>query len=124
MGEVSGNSDYRAMSVLVEFYSAAEAVTLIGRECFEPQPRVDCCMVRFKLKPPGERLPVTSEKAFLKFVNVCFSSRRKTLRNNLRAVFSQEAVEGALLKVGLQENVRPQELSAADFVGLAAELYE
>ena len=102
-GELSGNSDYRAMSVAVEFYSTAGCVTL---------------------KPPAERLPVASEKAFLKFVNVCFSSRRKTLRNNLRAVFSPEAVDGALGKVGLKETVRPQELSAIDFAALSRELYE
>jgi 16S rRNA (adenine1518-N6/adenine1519-N6)-dimethyltransferase len=112
------------MSVLVEFYSAAESVMLIGRECFEPQPRVDCSMVRFKLKPPCERLSVTSEKVFLGFVQVCFSSRRKTLRNNLRAVYSQAMIASALEKTGLQENVRPQELTAADFVALAGELYE
>lgn len=106
------------MSVLVDFYSQATGSIQIGRQSFEPKPNVDCQMVRFALRPPLDRLEVPSEQALLRLINVCFGSRRKTLRNNLKSVFSQEAVSSAINQLQLPENVRPQELEVADFAAL------
>lgn len=121
-GENPGNSDYRAMSVLVDFYSTATASMQIGRASFEPQPNVDCQMVRFELRRPEDRLEVPSEQALLRIVNICFGSRRKTLRNNLKAVFPLDHVITAMQAARLGENVRPQELMVQDFAALARTL--
>ncbi len=121
-GENPGNSDYRAMSVLVNYYSKASASMRIGRASFEPQPNVDCQMVRFTLSAPGDRLNVPSEQALLRVVNICFGSRRKTLRNNLKAVFPLDAVMSAMQVADLGDNVRPQELTVQDFAALARTL--
>lgn len=118
-GETPGNSDFRAMSVVVDYYSQAQASLQIGRQSFEPQPNVDCQMVRFMLRAPKERLSVPSEQGFLRLVNICFGSRRKTLRNNLKSVFPQEAVDNAISQLRLSDTIRPQELTVDDFAALA-----
>ena len=110
------------MSVLVEFYSKATASMQIGRTSFEPQPNVDCQMVRFELRKPEDRLEVPSEQALMRIVNICFGSRRKTLRNNLKAVFPLDAILPAMQAARLGDNVRPQELTVSDFAALARTL--
>ena len=121
-GETGGNSNYRAMSAVVEFYSSAIGCMQIDRTNFNPQPLVDCQMVRFKLKGSRERLQVPSEQGLMKIVNVSFGSRRKTLKNNLKAVYPLQTVVGAMKSSGLGETVRPQELSIEEFAALATKL--
>lgn len=118
-GEAPGNSDYRAMSAVVEFYSFATTSLRIDRTCFNPQPNVDCQMTRFRLKSPMERLEVPSEQGLMKMINVSFGSRRKTLKNNLKAVYPLQTVTAAMENAGLSDTVRPQELSIEKYAALA-----
>ena len=122
-GDLPGTSDYRAMSVLIDFYSSVRMGMRINRTAFTPQPHVDCAMVHFRLKPTEKRLPVPSEQAFTQLVNVCFSSRRKLIRNNLKAAFPLDAVIAAMHKLGLSDKIRPQELGLIDYAALARELH-
>ena len=117
--ETPGNSDFRAMSVVVDFYSQATGSLHIGRQSFEPPPNVDCQMVRFVLRHPDKRLAVPSEQSLLRLVNICFGSRRKTLKNNLKAVFPQANISSAIQELQLPENIRPQELTVDNFAALA-----
>lgn len=123
-GEQQGNSDFRAMSVLVDFYSTAVMGMKIDRSSFHPPPHVDCAMVLFRLKQAQERPLVPSEEQFLRFVDTCFSSRRKTVRNNLKQAYDSAAVEAAVGALGLAWNVRPQELHVDKFAALCRELHK
>lgn len=118
-GDSEGDSDYRRMSAFVEFYSTPERSLYISRKNFEPQPHVDCQMVNFRLKREAERFPVPSEKAFNHILTVSFSSRRKTLHNNLRAIFPADEVIKALDQLKLPKQVRPQQLNAEHFASIS-----
>ena len=112
------------MNVLVDYYSTSEVDLRIGRAAFYPVPAVDSAMVRFNLKDKEDRPPVSSEEEFLRLVSVCFSARRKVVRNNLKTVFPAHVVTKAMHALALDENVRPQELKMLDYTGLSIELHK
>ena len=108
---------------MVDFYSNAFLGMPVGRSAFYPPPHVDCALVNFKLKSASERLAVPSEVVFAQFVEMCFHSRRKLLKNSLRSKFPSSAVLEALQGLRLGENSRPQELTAEDFAELCQRLH-
>ncbi len=72
------------------------------------------------MRLPGERdqLHVEQEAEILKFVQMCFGQKRKTLRNNLRVMFSVEQGEAALSSGGLPGDARAEQLTLAQFAEL------
>jgi 16S rRNA (adenine1518-N6/adenine1519-N6)-dimethyltransferase len=73
---------------------------------------------------PGERasLGVGDEGGFLKFVQTCFSHKRRTLRNNLLGIASTESIRDALAAGGLRPDARAEQLSLSDFASLFSRL--
>jgi len=73
---------------------------------------------------PGERasLHVADEKRFLDFVQACFGQKRKTLRNNLRAMAPDQRIHAALAACGLRPDARAEQLTLAHFAALFANL--
>lgn len=113
-----GSRAFGYLSTLCQFYAKPEIVFRIPPGAFRPPPKVSSALVRMKL--PGERaaLGIADEPAFLKFVQVCFSQKRKTLRNNLRARVSAERAGAALAACGLGRDARAEELSLRQFASL------
>jgi len=74
---------------------------------------------------PGERasLQITDDKRFLEFVGACFGQKRKTLRNNLRAIASDERIHDALDRNRLPHDARAEQLSLTQFAALFARLH-
>jgi 16S rRNA (adenine1518-N6/adenine1519-N6)-dimethyltransferase len=104
-----GTRDFGYLSVLVQTHARAEILFPVGREAFRPQPKVDSAVVRLTPRDAGAELGITDVAAFLKFAQHCFRHKRKTLRNNLGAVYGLKTVdalaEGRLRaeQVGLPE---------------------
>jgi 16S rRNA (adenine1518-N6/adenine1519-N6)-dimethyltransferase len=70
------------------------------------------------LRPPGAReaLQVGDEAAFLSFLKGCFAQKRKTLRNNLRALVQPaSAAQEILRESGIPADARAEELTLAEF---------
>jgi 16S rRNA A1518/A1519 N6-dimethyltransferase RsmA/KsgA/DIM1 with predicted DNA glycosylase/AP lyase activity len=55
-------------------------------------------------------------------VQSCFSQKRKTLRNNLRADSSEEQIDSALTAVGLRADVRAEQLTLTQFAEIFRQL--
>jgi 16S rRNA (adenine1518-N6/adenine1519-N6)-dimethyltransferase len=117
-----GRREYGYLSAACQFYAKPEIVMRIPPGAFRPPPRVTSALVRMTL--PGERagLGITDEQRFLEFVQLCFGQKRKTLRNNLHAVVSDERIHEALGAGGLRADARAEQLSLAQFAGLFKEL--
>jgi len=117
-----GVRDYGYLSALAQFYSRPEILLRIPPGAFRPPPKVASALVA--LRPPGRRarLGVTDERAFLEFVKRCFAQKRKTLRNNLRAVAEPERFEQILEELGVSGNARAEELTLEQFAALFAAL--
>ena len=91
----------------------------MGREKFTPSPNVDSAVVRIDLCPC--RLQVDSADVYKKVVRAAFSSRRKTLENNLINGFSlsREKARELIAGCGLSDGVRGETLSPEQFACLA-----
>ena len=82
-------------------------------EAFDPRPKVDSAIVRLQ---PYQQKPVDvgDEKTFAQLITRAFSQRRKTLRNVLKDVCTNEQLTAA----DIDPAKRAQEISLAQFAEL------
>jgi len=101
------------LSVVVQLAGSVEILFPVSRNVFYPKPDVRSAMVKLRLpKSP----PIVSDPHFLRtLVRTAFNQRRKTLRNSLSRLLTEEMPP-------LPEDMsgrRAEELSPHDFVTLA-----
>ncbi|MFZ0736073.1 MAG: 16S rRNA (adenine(1518)-N(6)/adenine(1519)-N(6))-dimethyltransferase RsmA [Candidatus Acidiferrales bacterium] len=113
-----GRREYGYLSTLCQFYARPEIVLRIPPGAFRPPPKVTSALVHLTL--PGERatLRVADEERFLAFLQLCFSQKRKTLRNNLRGNFPAERIAAAFAAAELEPVARAEQLTLAQFAAL------
>jgi 16S rRNA (adenine1518-N6/adenine1519-N6)-dimethyltransferase len=117
-----GGRSYAYLSAASQFYMRPEIAFRIPPGAFRPPPRVTSALVNMMV--PGERasLGVGDEAGFLKFVQTCFSHKRRTLRNNLLGIASTESIRDALATGSLRPDARAEQLSLSDFASLFSRL--
>jgi len=89
-----GSKIYGVLSVLIQYHYDVEYLFDVGNECFTPQPKVKSGIIR--LTSVKEKLPVKSERAFWVLVKTAFNQRRKTMRNAVKSLFTQEILQDEL----------------------------
>jgi 16S rRNA (adenine1518-N6/adenine1519-N6)-dimethyltransferase len=115
-----GNKNYSSFSVLCQSAFRLDDVVTLRPGSFYPAPEVTSRVVR--LRPHG-RYPGLDHRRFSLFVRECFSSRRKTLRNNLpRAATAlgvdDEGLITAFAKTGIDLGLRAETLTVPQFVAV------
>jgi len=113
---------YAYLSAACQFYSKPEIQFRIPPGAFRPPPKVTSALVKMTLPGEGAALGITDEKRFLRFVQGCFGQKRKTLRNNLRAIAPDERIREALAAGSLRQDARAEQLSLAQFAALFQQL--
>jgi 16S rRNA (adenine1518-N6/adenine1519-N6)-dimethyltransferase len=123
MAAVPGTKDYSAFSVLCTSACKVRLAFDIGAGSFWPAPRVTSTVVT--LQPRANPVGAGNRAAFSAFVRAAFSSRRKMLRNNLKAnpgVWARQPreekgsgpeadeIELALESLGIRTDVRAEAL--------------
>ncbi len=111
-----GSKDYGAISVLCQYYTETELVTIVGANEFVPPPKVDSAVVKMAFRDKPAVL-VKDEKMFFRTVKAAFSQRRKTLLNCLVANFPQnkEEISNIMLSIGIEPTRRGETLSLEEF---------
>jgi len=89
-----GSKIYGVLSVLIQYHYDVEYLFDVGNECFTPPPKVKSGVIR--LTTVKEKLPVKSERAFWVLVKTAFNQRRKTMRNAVKSLFTQEELQDEL----------------------------
>lgn len=84
--------------------------------CFFPPPKVMSAIVR--LQPQEPELAARNPQTLAQLVNIAFQQRRKTLRNTLKIIATEEQIVSA----GINPDARAETLSVNDFVRLANQL--
>lgn len=114
------SKNYGAISVLCQYYTEVELVTVVGADLFVPPPKVDSAVVRMKFRDTPA-VSVKDEKMFFRTVKAAFSQRRKTLLNCLVSNFTQTKSELAeiLESVGIDPTRRGETLSLSEFAALS-----
>jgi 16S rRNA (adenine1518-N6/adenine1519-N6)-dimethyltransferase len=116
-----GRREFGYLSAACQFYTKPRIALRLPPGAFSPPPKVKSALVELAL--PGERARLNigdarNETRFLEYVQSCFSQKRKTLRNNLRAVASDERIHEALNAAGVRADARAEQLTLAQFAGL------
>jgi 16S rRNA (adenine1518-N6/adenine1519-N6)-dimethyltransferase len=112
-----GSRDYGYLSVLTQVYARVELLFGVPRAAFRPPPKVDSAVVRLTPRDAQADFGIADRPAFLRFASACFRQKRKTLRNNLAAVYPKELVD-ALPEAGR----RAEQLGLADLARIARTL--
>ena len=119
-----GTSDYGAITVGISLRGDAEIVEYVDRTFFLPPPNVDSAVVKIEIN--DNKYKNFNKLAVRNVVRTAFSSRRKTLANNLIKGYklTRQEVEELLIKIGLELNVRGEELSSQNYIDLSNVLVE
>lgn len=114
LAAVPGNKDWGRLSIMTQYRCQVQPLFKVGPGAFKPAPKVDSAIVRLI---PHRELPhpARDEKLLATVVRTAFNARRKTLRKGLESLISDEQWQ----RIDLDNRLRPEQLSLADFVGLA-----
>ncbi|GAB4256422.1 MAG: 16S rRNA (adenine(1518)-N(6)/adenine(1519)-N(6)) -dimethyltransferase RsmA [Methylomicrobium sp.] len=109
-----GSKKYGRLSVMAQYYCAAEHLFDVPPECFDPAPKVTSSIVRLTphRTPPIDIASVTDLN---RIVSQAFSQRRKTVRNSLRHWIS----EATFAELGIDPTARAETLSLEEFAALS-----
>ncbi len=118
-----GSKNYGAISVLCQYYTKTEMITIVGADEFVPPPKVDSAVVKMAFRDEPA-VSVKDEKMFFRTVKAAFSQRRKTLLNCLVANFPQnkEEISNIMTSVGIEPTRRGETLSLDEFAKLSEAL--
>jgi 16S rRNA (adenine1518-N6/adenine1519-N6)-dimethyltransferase len=118
-----GGKDYGALGVMIRTYADVSTVAKVGAGAFVPAPKVDSAVIKVvPLAGAQPRVAIADDKHYGRVVHAAFGQRRKTLRNALRAVFDERAVDDALAQAAIDGGRRGETLDIAEFGRLAAAL--
>lgn len=118
-----GTKEYGALGVMLRTYLDVSTVAKVGAGSFVPPPKIDSTVIRLVPLPnAAPRVPIADERHYSAVVHAAFGQRRKTLRNALRAVFDEAAVDAALEATKIDGMRRGETLEIREFAELAAAL--
>ena len=103
-----GNKTYGRLSVMMQTFFEVELMFTVPKESFNPKPKIESSIIYLKTRAK----PLTENTKLLeKIVKVSFSQRRKTLKNCLKSILSQEQTE-------IDLSQRAEMLSIENFITL------
>lgn len=113
LAEPVGTKTYGRLSVMAQYYCKVEKLFIVKPGAFYPPPKVDSAIVR--LTPREITQPAKNLDTLESVVAQAFQQRRKTLRNTLKPLISAEDLE----KIGVDPQIRPEQLTVVDYVKIA-----
>jgi len=122
MAAAAGTGDYSSFSVLCQSAYKVKPLMLIRPSSFYPKPNVDSMGVLLESRPP-----LSYPAVFYPLVRSLFSSRRKTIKNNLTSFLSSRFAKPSpadicasiLAENSLSGNERAENLNCDGFLSLA-----
>lgn len=112
------SSDYGRLSVMLQYRFDMEHLFDVPGEAFHPVPKVTSSFVRMQPRYPVPN-PARDPAMFAKIVSAAFSTRRKTLRNALKA----HLTDHDFAALGIDPTLRAENLGVADYVRIANHLH-
>ena len=114
-----GSKAFGRLSVMTQYYCHAIPVIEVPPHCFKPAPKVDSAVVRLIPKDPSQRT-AKSTKLLNTVCLEAFNQRRKTLRNSLSNLLTEEQ----LRNLGIDPTLRAENLSLNQFIEIANWIYD
>jgi 16S rRNA (adenine1518-N6/adenine1519-N6)-dimethyltransferase len=107
-----GTRDFGYLSVQTQLFARPEILFPVSRTAFRPPPKVDSAVVRLDPRDAMADLGIADAAGFLRFASACFRQKRKTLRNNLSAVY------GERIDALPEARLRAEQMSIRDLAAL------
>ncbi|MGB3510375.1 MAG: 16S rRNA (adenine(1518)-N(6)/adenine(1519)-N(6))-dimethyltransferase RsmA [Microcoleaceae cyanobacterium] len=111
---------YSSLSVKIQYLAKCEFICDVPAKAFYPPPKVDSAVIR--LRPQLIQPQAKDPKQLEILVKLGFSSKRKMLKNNLKAVIERERLTQLLEKLNVNPQTRAEDLSVQQWVELANNL--
>lgn len=110
----AGTDSYGRLSIMIQYHCRVNALFNVGPDAFFPPPQVDSSIVRLI---PHRELPnrAIDYDHFSHLVKTAFSHRRKTLRNCLKNIVTDDDWEN----VNIDSHLRPEQLTVAEYVKMS-----
>ncbi|MDL2261991.1 16S rRNA (adenine(1518)-N(6)/adenine(1519)-N(6))-dimethyltransferase RsmA [Bacteroidales bacterium OttesenSCG-928-I21] len=111
IASVHGNKTYGILSVLAQLYYKVEYLFTVNENVFVPPPKVKSAVVRFtRLR---SNIDNVDEKKLFVVVKTAFNQRRKTIKNSIKSLITENTdTEHPFF------SLRPEQLKPEDFVAL------
>lgn len=109
---------YNSLSVFLQYHFNIEKVCNVSKNCFEPIPKVDSTVIKFK---KSNKYKVNNETVFYKLIKDSFTQKRKNLKNNLKS-YDLIKIENILKKINKDLTYRAESLTIEDFILISNEL--
>lgn len=114
LAAVPGDNHYGRLGIMAQYFCRVQPLFEVGPGAFKPAPKVDSAIVRLV---PHDTLPHPARDlgTLQAVVRTAFNARRKTLRKALGGLISADQ----LRELGIDDGLRPENLSLADYVAIA-----
>ena len=124
--------EYAPLSVFTNYFYECKGIKDIPPSCFWPQPKVTSTVVFLTKK---RRQKIEDEALFVRLVSYLFSSRRRTIKNNLNAMLKQQKIFGATFNnttvdveelfdsLKIDSSLRAENLREEDFIAITNKLF-
>ena len=109
-----------AITYSVDYYSEAEEILDVPKDSFIPAPEVDSEVIKLTLRKEP-KVSVNDEEKLFKLIKASFMQRRKTFLNGVSnsGIASKEKIKEIFEKLGIEENVRGENLTLEQFADIA-----
>lgn len=107
------------LSVILKIFYDYELLLNVGREQFNPAPRVDS--VVFKLTNLNKYKDINL-KGFYTYLLILFSSRRKNIQNNLIKMYDKDMVVKTLTSLNILKDFRAEDLDEDQYINIYRQL--
>ena len=125
----SGTKQYSAISVFINYYGQPEIVASFAPTSFFPNPKVFSSILRIKVYDK-KTLVSPHPKYFHYFVKLCFTERRKMIKNSILNILKGWNVNrndfdyiSCFEDLGINVNVRPEVLDVEHFIDISEALW-
>ena len=117
---IPGTKETGAITYTIYYYCEGERIREVQNTCFIPEPEVTSEVIKLKLRE-NPAVKVKDKKVMFKIIKSAYMQRRKTILNSLTSVgVFKNKTEGIefLKKIGLREDIRPENMKIEDFAKL------
>ncbi|MBQ6672419.1 MAG: ribosomal RNA small subunit methyltransferase A [Spirochaetales bacterium] len=118
-----GSEDFSGFSILCSIDYENTCAFKLSSGCFFPPPNVDSSVVSMK-KRNNPLVPTEDAVKFLELVRILFAQRRKTVKNNLKALGKPASdIDKALEEASIPQTERAEKLDIAQILSLKRSLW-
>ena len=104
--------DYGYFTLYLKYFFNIERIVDVPNTAFNPIPKVESTVLKLKTRPDKPKVNIEKYQELLKS---SFKQKRKQLKNNLSS-YDFSIIKEILIKYGISENARAEELSEEVFI--------